>query len=191
MKTDIRKIAVVAAAVAVAVLAVAQNAAPGGLLRRPGMLRNNGMLRRPGVQAPAASAEEAKPIAEQLRDLPTGTNGVPLLDFDTAPIEILLMSYAKESGKVLLPAPNLPKTQITLSSNGRELDKETYLQAIEVTLTMNGIVIEPFGGSGTTMIACEQLGRKCRMMELDPHYCTVIIARWEKLTGQKAIKLNP
>ena len=53
-----------------------------------------------------------------------------------------------------------------------------------------GSVVEPFGGSGTTMIACEQLNRKCRMMELDPHYCTVIIARWEKLTGQKAIKLN-
>ena len=42
----------------------------------------------------------------------------------------------------------------------------------------------------STMIAAEQLGRKCRMMELDPHYCTVIIARWEKLTGQKAVKLN-
>ena len=53
------------------------------------------------------------------------------------------------------------------------------------------IVLDLFGGSGSTMIACEQLGRKCRMMELDPHYCTVIIARWEKLTGQKAIKLNP
>ena len=53
------------------------------------------------------------------------------------------------------------------------------------------IILDTFGGSGTTMIACEQLGRKCRMMELDPHYCTVIIARWEKLTGQKAIKLNP
>ena len=53
------------------------------------------------------------------------------------------------------------------------------------------IVADLFGGSGSTMIACEQLGRKCRMMELDPHYCTVIIARWEKLTGQKAVKLNP
>ena len=52
-------------------------------------------------------------------------------------------------------------------------------------------VIEPFGGSGTTMIAAEQLGRKCFMMELDPHYCDVIIARWEKLTGGKATKLNP
>ena len=50
------------------------------------------------------------------------------------------------------------------------------------------IVLDVFGGSGSTMIACEQLGRKCRMMELDPHYCTVIIARWEKLTGQKAVK---
>ena len=45
------------------------------------------------------------------------------------------------------------------------------------------IVLDVFGGSGSTMIACEQLGRKCRMMELDPHYCDVIISRWEKLTG--------
>jgi site-specific DNA-methyltransferase (adenine-specific) len=50
------------------------------------------------------------------------------------------------------------------------------------------IILDLFGGSGSTMIACEQLGRKCRMMELDPHYCDVIIARWEKLTGQKARK---
>ena len=49
-----------------------------------------------------------------------------------------------------------------------------------------GIVLDSFGGSGTTMIAAEQLNRKCRMMELDPHYCDVIIARWEKFTGQKA-----
>ena len=51
------------------------------------------------------------------------------------------------------------------------------------------IVSDFFGGSGTTIIACEQLKRKARIMELDPHYCDVIIARWEKLTGQKAIKL--
>ena len=52
-------------------------------------------------------------------------------------------------------------------------------------------VLDVFGGTGTTMIAAEQLGRKCFMMELDPKYCSIIIARWEKLTGQKAIKLNP
>ena len=50
-------------------------------------------------------------------------------------------------------------------------------------------VLDVFGGSGTTLIACEQLGRKCRMVELDPHYCDVIIARWEKLTGKKAVKI--
>lgn len=52
------------------------------------------------------------------------------------------------------------------------------------------IVLDTFGGSGTTIIACEQLNRKARSMELDPHYCDVIIARWEKLTGKKATKIN-
>jgi len=52
------------------------------------------------------------------------------------------------------------------------------------------IILDSFGGSGTTIVACEQIGRKARLMEFEPHYCNVIIARWEKLTGQKAIKLN-
>ena len=47
-------------------------------------------------------------------------------------------------------------------------------------------VLDLFGGSGSTLIACEQLDRQCYMMELDPHYCDVIIDRWEKFTGQKA-----
>lgn len=51
------------------------------------------------------------------------------------------------------------------------------------------IVLDLFGGSGTTIIACEQSGRICYMMELDEHYCDVIIQRWENLTGNKAVKL--
>ena len=51
-------------------------------------------------------------------------------------------------------------------------------------------VLDVFGGSGSTLIACEQLNRKCYMMELDPKYCDVIIKRWEKLTGKKAEKIN-
>lgn len=51
-------------------------------------------------------------------------------------------------------------------------------------------VLDVFGGSGTTMIACEQLGRSCYMMELDPHYADVIIERWEKFTGEKAQKIK-
>lgn len=51
-------------------------------------------------------------------------------------------------------------------------------------------VLDCFGGSGSTLIACEQTGRRCYMMELDPHYVDVIIARWEKLTGEKAVLVN-
>ena len=52
------------------------------------------------------------------------------------------------------------------------------------------IIVDLFGGSGSTLIACDQLNRKCYMMELDPHYVDVIIERWENLTGQTAKLLN-
>ena len=51
-------------------------------------------------------------------------------------------------------------------------------------------VLDLFGGSGSTMMACEQIGRKCYMNELSPHYCDVILERWEQLTGKQATKLN-
>lgn len=51
-------------------------------------------------------------------------------------------------------------------------------------------VMDIFGGSGSTLIACEQLNRKCYMMELDPHYVDVIIQRWEDFTGKQAVKIN-
>lgn len=62
--------------------------------------------------------------------------------------------------------------------------------AIEHTTDKNAYVLDVFGGSGSTLIACEQTDRKCFMCELDPHYCDVIIQRWENLTGQKAALLN-
>lgn len=49
-------------------------------------------------------------------------------------------------------------------------------------------IVDLYGGSGSVLIACEKLNRKCFMMELDPHYCDVIITRWENLTGKKAVK---
>lgn len=54
----------------------------------------------------------------------------------------------------------------------------------------NGLVLDVFLGSGSTLIACEKTNRKCFGMEIDPAYCDVIIARWENFTGQKAVKLN-
>jgi site-specific DNA-methyltransferase (adenine-specific) len=59
-----------------------------------------------------------------------------------------------------------------------------------ITNFTDNSVLDLFGGTGTTLIAAEQLNRKCYMMELDPHYCDVIIARWEKLTGKTATKIN-
>ena len=52
----------------------------------------------------------------------------------------------------------------------------------------NKLVLDPFLGSGSTLIACEKTNRKCFGMELDPHYCSVIIKRWEEFTGKKAVK---
>ena len=55
---------------------------------------------------------------------------------------------------------------------------------------INDKIVDIFLGSGSTLIACEKTNRVCYGMELDPHYCDVIINRWEKFTGQKAEKVN-
>lgn len=65
---------------------------------------------------------------------------------------------------------------------------ELVAKAFQITNAQS--VFDPFGGTGTTMIAAEQLHRKCFMMELDAHYCDVIIARWEMLTGEQAVKIG-
>lgn len=51
-------------------------------------------------------------------------------------------------------------------------------------------VLDPFGGSGTAVIACEQLSRRCGTIELDPHYASVIVDRWERLTGMEAVRIE-
>lgn len=62
--------------------------------------------------------------------------------------------------------------------------------AIRNTTERGGTVLDLFGGSGSTLIACEQLDRRCCTMELDPRYCDVIIKRWEQFTGEKAVLLH-
>jgi DNA modification methylase len=61
-------------------------------------------------------------------------------------------------------------------------------KAILLVKKTSGIVLEPFCGSGSTLIACEKTGRTCYGMELDEHYCSVIIKRWQDFTGKTAIK---
>ena len=59
---------------------------------------------------------------------------------------------------------------------------------IDVSTEKGELIVDPFLGSGTTLIAAEQLGRKCYGMEISPAYCDVIVKRWETLTGKKATR---
>lgn len=67
---------------------------------------------------------------------------------------------------------------------------ELCARAINNSSNKNNIIYEPFGGSGSTLIASEQTNRICYCMELDPKYVDVIIERWENFTGEKAVKIN-
>jgi site-specific DNA-methyltransferase (adenine-specific) len=67
---------------------------------------------------------------------------------------------------------------------------DLIINEIKIASNKESIVVDPFGGSGSTLIACEKLKRKCRMIELDPKYCDVIIERWERLTGLTATRLE-
>lgn len=80
-------------------------------------------------------------------------------------------------------------------ANSAELHPSIKPQGLLTPLIVNSSkpgwnVLDIFGGSGSTLIACEQTGRNCYMLELDPHYCDVIIKRWENFTGEKAIRNN-
>jgi DNA modification methylase len=63
---------------------------------------------------------------------------------------------------------------------------EIIAAEVQISSSRGALVLDLFGGSGSTLIACEQTDRTCFMMELDPKYVDVIIARWEKLTGLTA-----
>lgn len=60
-------------------------------------------------------------------------------------------------------------------------------EAIKDCSKRNGVILDPFGGSGTTLLACEKTGRKARLIEIEPKYVDVTIRRWQKMTGKKFI----
>ena len=91
-----------------------------------------------------------------------------------------------------LPKETYSKCYIGKKDHDNELSysKPVELCAKYIQLYGKKNILDLFGGSGSTLIACEQLDRTCYMMELDPKYCDVIIKRWETLTGEKAVLIN-
>jgi DNA modification methylase len=67
---------------------------------------------------------------------------------------------------------------------------ELVVKAINNSSNINKTVLDLFLGSGSTLIACEKTKRKCYGMEIDPHYCDVIVKRWEEYTGNKAERIE-
>lgn len=93
------------------------------------------------------------------------------------------MEKAKGKSVIFYPKPHRSALHPTMKPVG------LLRKLIENSTKIGETVYDPFGGSGSTLIACEQFKRKCVMIELEPEYCSTIIQRWELLTGKEAIKL--
>lgn len=65
---------------------------------------------------------------------------------------------------------------------------ELVERAIRNSSRPGDVVLDPFGGSGTTLIAAEKSGRQARLIELDPKYCDVIVRRWQEYAGVQAVR---
>lgn len=102
--------------------------------------------------------------------------------------------YWKKNGKLNFIGDTTETTIWEINKDGRNdyhpTQKPINLAAKAIKNHKCHSVLDLFGGSGSTLMACEQLNRTCYMMELDPHYCDVIITRWEDFTQQKATKIS-
>jgi len=99
-----------------------------------------------------------------------------------------------EKGKKYCPTDFIEHIAADEKSSGQGIifgtkPLEILIPYIKVLTQRDQIVLEPFGGSGSTLIACAKLGRKCFLMEKCPTYAEVILNRWEKMTGKKRVKI--
>ncbi|MEK7167885.1 MAG: DNA methyltransferase, partial [Patescibacteria group bacterium] len=100
-----------------------------------------------------------------------------------------------QKGKKICPTDFLEYKAADEKSSGQGIifgtkPLEILIPYIKVLTKRGDLIVEPFGGSGSTLIACEKMRRRCFLMEKCPTYAEVIRNRWEKLTGQKAKKIN-
>jgi len=120
-------------------------------------------------------------------------NAIPIGDSHRPDIEYLLLFRRSAIWNNGLDGVNYSR----LIEHGRETGLHPTMKPVaiienqlRISSNKGSIVAEPFLGSGSTLIACEKTNRKCYGMEIDPQYCQVIIDRWEKFTGQKAVKIS-
>jgi DNA modification methylase len=112
---------------------------------------------------------------------------------------VFILSKDKKANRVIKTAPEFRGTvsnivRINPRREGKEeIQKDhgavfpvSFAEYFILKFSTNHIIFDPFGGTGTTMIAAEKLGRKSRCIELNPIYCDVIVQRWEDFTGKKA-----
>ncbi len=99
--------------------------------------------------------------------------------------EIALISDKKHLGTVY--RTSALKARNVDTSHPAAFTVEFAQGYIESMTKCNDLIVEPFCGSGSTLIACEKTNRKCYGMELDEHYCDVIINRWQNYTGKEAV----
>lgn len=100
-----------------------------------------------------------------------------------------------EKGKKYCPTDFIEHTSADEKSSGQGIifgtkPIEILIPYIKVLTRRNQVVLEPFGGSGSTLIASTNLGRRCYIMEKSPVYAEVILNRWERHTGKKRVKIN-
>ena len=105
--------------------------------------------------------------------------------------------YGWKNGSRLHPLKDRKQSDVWEIARPKRSDEHPTMKPVELVAralanssNVGDVVLDLFGGSGTTLIAAEQLERVCYMCELDPHYVDVIIDRWEQLTGEKAVLID-
>ena len=134
-----------------------------------------------------------KQLTRQYEDiLFAGTEAEIEADLTEAYIGTTLKEYSfnKKTGKGITNYWRLTTNNTQTKEHSAIFPVALPVKAILLMTNTNDIVVDPFGGSGSTLIACQKLNRKCYMMEIDPHYCDVILKRWEDYTNMKVKLIN-
>lgn len=116
---------------------------------------------------------------------------------NTSVIEQVDLMNESELRDALIDALSVYDTDVVRENKTLKNDLHPTMKPIKLLAKLlknstkaGDVVLDVFGGSGSTLMACEQLGRKCYMVEFEPKYIDVIIKRWEDFTGRKAVKIN-